>query len=106
MPVLGCMPVDRSTAMPQLNTYIFFDGQCAEAMRFYERTLGGKIETMMTGAQAPDQTNLPPGSADQILHASLSLPDGRTLMASDSMGTPYAGMKGFALSLNYSDPAE
>jgi uncharacterized glyoxalase superfamily protein PhnB len=25
--------------MLQLNTYLFFDGNCADAMRFYERTL-------------------------------------------------------------------
>ena len=28
--------------MPKLDAYLFFDGNCAEAMRFYERTLGGK----------------------------------------------------------------
>mgnify|MGYP003693826523 FL=1 len=27
--------------MPQLDSYLFFDGNCAEAMRFYERALGG-----------------------------------------------------------------
>jgi PhnB protein len=26
--------------MPQLNAYLTFDGSCADAMRFYERTLG------------------------------------------------------------------
>ena len=40
----------RRIAMPQLDPYLFFDGTCAEAMRFYERTLGGKIEMMMTHA--------------------------------------------------------
>ena len=29
--------------MAQLDTYLFFAGTCAEAMRFYERTLGGRI---------------------------------------------------------------
>ena len=38
--------------MPQLNTYLTFDGNCAEAMRFYERTLNGKLE-MMTHAESP-----------------------------------------------------
>ena len=31
--------------MSQLDAYLFFDGNCADAMRFYERTLGGKLET-------------------------------------------------------------
>ena len=29
--------------MPQFEAYLFFDGTCADAMRFYERTLGGKL---------------------------------------------------------------
>lgn len=92
--------------MAQPESYIFFDGNCAEAMRFYERTLGGKIEMMLTGAEAPESEKMPPGTENQIMHASLALPDGGRLMASDSMGQPYEGMKGFALSLNYPDVAQ
>ena len=40
--------------MALLETYLTFKGNCAEALRFYERTLGGKIEMMMTFAEAPD----------------------------------------------------
>jgi PhnB protein len=87
--------------MSQLEAYVFFDGNCAEAMRFYEKTLGGKIEMMMTHAQAPTAEQTPPGMGDRIMHARLVI-DGRALMASDAMaGQPYGGMKGFALSLVY-----
>ena len=96
--------------MPQVNAYVFFDGTCAEAMRFYERTLGGKMEMMMTHAEAPKVPNAPPsppGAADRIMHASLTIDGGGTLMASDSMvGQPYGGMKGFSLSLAYKTVAE
>jgi PhnB protein len=86
--------------MPKLDTYLFFDGNCAEAMRFYERTLGGKL-FMMTHRESPMGAQTPAGSADRIMHARLDL-DGRMLMASDSMvGHPYAGMHGFSLSLVY-----
>ena len=92
--------------MSQLDTYLFFDGTCAEAMRFYEKALGGKIEMMMTQAEAPPSAGVPPGSPDRILHASLKLGD-RILMASDSMpGEQDHGMHGFALSLSYPTPAE
>lgn len=92
--------------MPQLDGYLFFDGTCADAMRFYERTLGGKIQMMMTHAQSPEADRSPPGSADRILHARLVLGD-RVLMASDSMvGHPYEGMKGFSLSLSYPTVAD
>ena len=77
--------------MNQLNAYLFFDGTCADAMRFYERTLGGKL-SLMTHADSPMAGEKPPGSADRILHARLDFDDGM-LMASDWMaGQPYGGM--------------
>ena len=92
--------------MPQLDSYLFFDGTCADAMRFYERTLGGKIEMMMTHAQSPMGAQASPGNADRIMHARLVI-DGRALMASDTMaGDPKEGMKGFSLSLVYPTAAE
>jgi len=92
--------------MATLDPYLTFNGTCAEAMRFYETTLGGKIEMMMTHAQSPIADQTPPGSADRIMHARLNLGD-RILMASDSMvGMPYNGMHGFSLSLSYPTAAE
>ncbi|HET9316702.1 MAG TPA: VOC family protein [Vicinamibacteria bacterium] len=92
--------------MPTLDAYLTFDGTCAEAMRFYERTLGGKLETLMTHAESPMADQVPPASRDRILHARLVV-DGRHLMASDSpAGQPYEGMHGFSLSLDYGDVAE
>ena len=88
-------------SIPQIDSYLFFDGNCAEAMKFYEKTLGGKLEMMMTAAQSPDADKFPPAMKDKILHAAINL-NGRMLMASDDMsGTPYSGMKGFSLSLIY-----
>lgn len=92
--------------MPQLDTYLTFDGTCAEAMRFYERTLGGKLETLMTHAESPMADQTPPGSADRIMHARLVVGD-RVIMASDAMiHGPYQGMHGFSLSLVYGTTAE
>jgi PhnB protein len=92
--------------MPVLDSYLFFDGNCAEAMRFYERTLGGKVEMSMTYGQAPDPAQCPPGSQDRIMHTSMMI-DGRRLMASDTpSGQPAQGMSGFALSLSYPSAEE
>ncbi len=91
--------------MAQVETYLFFDGNCAEAMRFYERTLGGTLR-MMTHAESPIAAQAPPGMANRIMHARLDLGD-HVLMASDSMvGQPIGGMKGFSLSLSYPTAAE
>jgi PhnB protein len=87
--------------MPQLTAYLSFDGNCAEAMRTYERALGGKINVLMTNGQSPIAEHVPPGNEDRILHARLDF-DGGVLMAGDAMaGAPYEGMKGFNVTLNY-----
>ena len=91
--------------MPHVDPYLVFNGNCADAMRFYEKTLGGKLE-LMTHAQSPMADKAPPGSAERIMHARLDL-GGRALMASDTMaGQPYEGMHGFSLSLSYPTAAD
>lgn len=87
--------------MPTLDSYIFFDGQCAQAMRYYEGALGAKVRFQMTYGQSPDPKSCPPGDPNRVMHATIELPGGRLLMASDTpegMGKP---MQGFALALTY-----
>ncbi len=92
--------------MAQIDSYLVFDGNCADAMRFYERTLGGKL-MLMTHAESPMAAQTPPGSENRIMHARLELEGGGLLMGSDAQaGQPYEGMKGFSLSLIYSDLGE
>lgn len=92
--------------MPSIETYLTFDGNAAEAMRFYERTLGGHMETMMTFAESPMAGQAPPGQENRIMHARLVIGD-RAIMASDAMaGHQYKGMSGFALSLTYPSGSE
>ena len=92
--------------MPQLSAYLSFDGNCAEAMRFYEKTLGGTMQMMMTVGEAPDTEQFPPEAKKRIMHASLAYGQG-ILMASDSMpGQPYEGMKGFGVALTIETVAE
>jgi len=84
-----------------LNAYLTFNGNCAEAFHFYERVLGGKINLLLSFSASPMADQIPPGHGDKIMHASMTI-DGHALMGSDNMpGQPYEGMKGFSLSLNY-----
>lgn len=69
----------------QMNTYVNFGGNCAEAFHYYEKHLGGKIGMMMTHAQSPDQSRVNPNMKDQILHARISI-GGTDLLASDIPG--------------------
>jgi len=91
--------------MPSVETYLTFDGNAAEAMRFYERTLGGKLEALMTFGEAPGG-QAPPGAENRVMHARLLIGE-HAIMASDGMpGHPYGGMHGFALSLSYPAASE
>ena len=94
--------------MAQFEPYLYFNGNCAEALHFYEKTLGGKIEMQMTYGEAPPMPGQPVPSGDaarKIMHASMTL-EGQRLMASDLMpGMPFDGMKGFTVSLAYPDVA-
>jgi PhnB protein len=85
----------------QLNAYLSFDGNCAEAMRFYEKALNGKLEALLTYAQTPAADHTPPADKDRIMHAYLTF-DGQALMAGDApTGQPYEPMRGFTLTLSY-----
>lgn len=91
--------------MIDVNAYIFFKENCAEAMRFYEKALGGKLR-LLTGKDMPE-SNVPPAQAHLIMHARLDLDNGGFLMASDWMSPdPYPGMHGFRVSLSYPSVAE
>jgi PhnB protein len=67
--------VEEEISDMRLHTYVNFAGRCAEAFRFYEQHLGGKIQMMMTHGDAPDQSRVPPEWKNAVLHARMSLAD-------------------------------
>ena len=60
--------------MAQFEPYLSFDGNCAEAMRFYERVLGlgAKLEMMMSGADSPMAAETPQEKAVEFMLFDLS----------------------------------
>lgn len=93
--------------MTQAIPYLAFDGNCAEAMRFYEATLKGKLEVLMSGADSPMAEQMPKEFAHRILHARLVLPGGGMLYAGDCPAhMPYEGIKGVSITLDYATEAE
>jgi PhnB protein len=44
----------------KLHTYLNYGGNCAEAFRFYEKHLGGKIIMMMKQGEQPGPSEVPP----------------------------------------------
>ncbi|WP_129544487.1 VOC family protein [Serratia sp. 1D1416] len=88
--------------------YLFFSGNCEQAINFYAQQLGAKIEMVMRYKDLPEeakQEGQPDANPESIMHARLLIGDG-VLMASD--GCPQdegesASHKGFSLSLNPAD---
>lgn len=93
--------------MPQLNAYLSFDGDCAEAMKYYARVLGARLEALITYADVPGgDAPTPPSHAARIMHACLVHPD-FSLMAGDTPpGVPYKGVSGVMMTLTYPTAAE
>jgi PhnB protein len=93
--------------MPQPIPYLAFNGNCAEAMRFYERALGGKLELLMTMGETPMAAEIPKESHNRVMHARLALPGGGALYAGDAPShLPYEGIKGVSITLNYDSTDE
>jgi PhnB protein len=78
--------------------YLNFDGQCAEAFRFYEQVLGGKLE-LITHGNSPIAGEVPAEWGDRVMHACLTAGD-QTLMASDSPPGQHAKPQGIYVSLH------
>ncbi|MGO4808161.1 VOC family protein [Cupriavidus sp. 2MCAB6] len=93
--------------MTQAIAYLAFNGNCAEAMRFYEQALRGKLEVLMSGADSPMADQIPKEFAHRILHARLVLPGGGTLFGGDCPAhLPYEGIKGVSIAVDYATTAE
>jgi PhnB protein len=89
----------------QINPYLVFDGRCEEAFRFYEKTLGGKIEMIMPHEGTPAEAHVPKEWLKKIMHVSMSV-GSATLMGSDSPPDRYKQPSGFSVSLQIPDAAE
>ena len=93
----------------QVQPYLFFDGCCEEALDFYKKTLGAKVEMMMRFKDNPDKDKNPncmPSDDNKIMHAAFKVGD-TTVMGSDGMaagGKPE--FKGFSLTVSAKDDAE
>lgn len=89
----------------QVNPYLFYDGNCDAAFKFYEKVLGAKIEMMLTHEAAPESVPAPPEWKNKIMHGRLTI-DGQVLMASDAPPGHFHKPQGFAVSLTAANPAD
>lgn len=84
--------------------YLNFDGDCAEAFRFYADVLQGELQAMISHGDTPMAGEVPPDWHPLIMHAYL-VADDVVLMGGDRPPGWETGTQGFSVSLHV-DSAE
>ena len=88
-----------------VQSYLFFDGRCEEAIEFYKKALGAKVDMLMRYKDSPEPS--PPGknvAGDKVMHASFRIGETQ-VMASDGYNSGKPGFQGFSLSITVPDEA-
>jgi PhnB protein len=89
----------------QLNAYLSFNGQCAEAFKHYERCLHGKIEGMVTYGESPMAQQTPPEMHSRILHARMTV-GYALLMGADAPPQFFSQPQGFSVTISVDNTEE
>ena len=90
----------------QVQAYLFFDGRCEEALQFYSKHLGAKVEMLMRNKESPEPP--PPGMnapGEKVMHAAFRIGETQ-LLASDGMCSGKSKFDGFSLAITARDDAE
>ena len=94
-------------SLTQVQPYLLFGGRCEEALEFYQRAAGAKVEMMMRFDQSPDPVPpgmLAPGFEKKVMHAALTLGP-QQILACDGMNENERS-SGVSLALTVTDEAE
>jgi len=104
--VTRSMIINEGKSSMTVATYLSFDGSCADALHFYEKALGAKVEAMMPYADMPTdmKQKMPKGIDQKIMHGRFKLGD-QVLMASDAPPGHYHTPAGFNVCYSVDTPA-
>ena len=89
----------------QLNPYLSFNGNCAEAFRFYQKALRGTIPMTMTYGESPMKDQTPPEFRDKVAHTRLIVGDA-VIMGSDAPPGRYQKTQGITVAVAVDTAAE
>lgn len=79
--------------------YLFFDGKCEDALEFYKRALGAKVNALMRFSEAPDQSMVKPESKNKVMHSEFQVGDS-VILASDGHCNGKPSFLGFSLTIS------
>lgn len=92
----------------RVQAYLFFEGRCEEAVNFYVKALGAKVDALMRYKDSPEPPQpgmSPPNSENKIMHGSIRIGD-TAVMVSDGRCSGKSDFRGFALSLDAANEAD
>ncbi len=89
----------------KVTPYLFFNGTCEEALKFYEKTLGAKAVFMMRYKDMPAEAKRFPVDEPKIAHVRIMIGDD-VIMASDAPPEHFNKPQGFDISLSTEKPEE
>jgi PhnB protein len=87
--------------------YLFLDGKCEEAIKFYQHAVGAEVQMQMRYKESPEPAPAGCGPMDpeKIMHAQIRI--GQTVvMLSDGRATGHPKFEGFALSISVATEAD
>ncbi|MBU3028513.1 VOC family protein [Paracoccus marinaquae] len=84
--------------------YLFFKGNCLEAMTHYADTLGGQIDGVFRNGDAAPEDRMP-GGDEMVMNMSMRLGD-TSIMASDNSDDMYDKPQGFYVVIDPTSLAE
>ncbi len=73
--------------------YLFFDGNCAEALDFYAGVFGAEVDMKLPASEMPPEYPIPEDRKNWIMHASMKVGEGE-LMLSDALFGESGAMSG------------
>lgn len=85
--------------------YLFFNGECADAIAAYADIFGGEILEQMPASDMPPDFPVPGDRKDWIMHARLKVGDGY-LMASDNIMGDSEAMAGASVMMSFPTASE
>jgi PhnB protein len=89
----------------EVSPYIFFDGDCEAALKFYKDVFGGEIVDLTRVGDTPMAAQMPPDQSNRVMHATFKGP-GINFMAADGKTGESRTKERISLSIGTGDVSE
>lgn len=90
----------------QVQPYLSFEGRAEEAIEFYKKAVGAKVDFLMRNKESPEQPPMmPPNSGEKIMHSALTIGDS-VVMVTDGMISGKPSFNGISLTITADSDAD